>query len=454
MLLEKNLKTLPAIVLALMLGACGGDSETNIYAQDVAEPGHEDDHDHDHDDDHDDHDHGDEELSQARLVISESGTGVAYIFDAESAELVSSLNLPAAIGYAYPVPGRRYAALVHRNDNWVSFIDGGVWVEDHGDHDHPYAEMPAIVDFFLDGVRPTHYTFTDEQVAVFYDGNVDTSDVAGVATFDEHTVADNGVAATMQFETHMHGAAQVRGEHLYTTERDPAAASTLPDRVSVYHLHGSEYELETIFEEPCPALHGSAQNEEHVFFACGDGVLMIEEHDGFEVTKITNGEAVAGDSRVGSLRAHEHVEEVIGLVSGNLVRVVPGMVELQAMPAAFPVNEGHQNGAVVAAEFVTGGEHFVALLADGTLVVLDAHDWDVLAEIAVTDASALQEGQRLGLVVQPSGHEAYVINPGLMQVIPVDFEELAAEEPWQLEFVPGASVWLGYGHEEEHDHDH
>ncbi|MDO3386894.1 hypothetical protein QWI17_13690 [Gilvimarinus sp. SDUM040013] len=454
MLLEKNVKPLSAIILALMLSACGGDSETNIYAQDVAQPGHEDEHDHDHDehDDEDEHDHDDEHeegISEARLVLVEAGTELAHVFDIEHVEKVSSLTLPAPIGYAYPVPGYRYAALVHRDDNWVSFIDGGVWVEDHGDHDHPYTEAPAIQDFHLDGVKPTHYTFDDEQVAVFYDGNGETGDVAGVATFDAHSVADNGLANTLSFTTHMHGAAQVRGEHLYTTERNADAASTLPDRVSVYHLHDTEYELEAIFDEPCPALHGSAQNEEHVFFACGDGVLVIEEHDGFEVNKITHGDVLSGDARVGSLRAHHQVHDVIGLASGQLVLIEPHEATLQTLGWESDVG-------VVAAEFAADGEFFVALLADGSMVVFDVADWSVHGELAATDASGLTDDQSLRMIAGPTGHSVYIVNPALSEVVPVDVEELTLGEHWALDFEPSVGVWLGHGGEaHEHEgHDH
>ncbi|MBU2884348.1 hypothetical protein KO507_01070 [Gilvimarinus agarilyticus] len=446
MLFEKNVKPLSAAILALLLSACGG-SETNIYAQDVAEPGHED-HDHEedeHDHEEDEHDHEDE-VSDARLLLIEAGTDTVHVFEAGDGDEVTELTLPASIGYAYPVPGYRYAAFIHRDDNWVSFVDGGVWEEDHGDHDHPYAEAPAILDFHLDGVKPTHYTFDEEQVAVFYDGNGDTSDVAGVATFDAHTVADNGLANTLSFATHMHGAAQVRGEHLYTTERDADAASTLPDRVSVYHLHDTKYELEAIFDEPCPALHGSAQNEDHVFFACGDGVLVIEEHDGFEVAKITHGDVLAADVRVGSLRAHEEVHDVIGIASGSLVLVDPHEATLQSLAWQSDV-------AVVASDFVADGEFFAALLADGNLVVLDTADWSVHGELAVTDASVLAEGQSLSFIAEPDGHHIYVLNPGESEVIPVDVEALELDAHWELDFVPAGGVWVGYG-EEDHDHDH
>ncbi|UTF61800.1 hypothetical protein [Gilvimarinus sp. DA14] len=437
MLSENKIKPLSAIFLALMLSACG-DSETNIYAQDVAEP--EEEHDHDHD----------EETSAARLLLVEEGTEMVHIFEAGDGDEVAELSLPAPIGYAYPVPGYRYAAFVHRDDNWVSFVDGGVWVEDHGDHDHPYAEAPAIQDFYLDGVKPTHYTFNDEQVAVFYDGNSETGDVAGVATFDSAAVAENGMAATLNFDTYMHGAAQVRGEHLLATIRDADSASTLPDKVGLYHLHDTEYELETVFSETCPGLHGSAQNEDQIFFGCTDGVLVIDESADFAATKVANGTALAEGVRVGSLRAHHHVDEVIGIASGGLVRVVPGSDELQPMPEPL-----HEEDTVVASDFAADGEFFVALTSEGALVVLDSHDWGIHGELSVTDASALGEGQGLKLIVPPAGHHVYVLNPGSQSLVEVDIEALAADEPWSLEFTPSAGVWLGYASEEEaHDHDH
>ncbi|MCP8900592.1 YncE family protein [Gilvimarinus xylanilyticus] len=439
MSLQNKMKPLSAVILALMLSACG-DSETNIYAEDVAEPDHDEDHDHDHD-----------ELSQSRLLVVEAGTELAHVFDTTDGDEVASLTLPAPIGYAYSVPGNRYAAFVHRDDNWVSFVDGGVWTEDHGDHDHPYAEAPAIQDFFLDGVKPTHYTFNDEQVAVFYDGNSETGDPAGVASFDAHAVADNGMAATLTLSTHMHGAAQVRGEHLLATIRDADSASTLPEQVALYHLHDTEYEQEKVFAETCPVLHGSAQNENHIFFACGDGVLVIDESADFAASKVANGDALPEDARIGTLRGHDHIHDAVGWTGGTIVLVEPDADTLETLSW-----ENSAGASVVSGEFADSGELFVTLLDNGSLVVFDSHDWSVHGEVEAVDASVLGEDQRLKLVVEPQGHTAYIVNPGAQSVALVDLEVMEVSTKWELDFTPLTAAWVGYAeeHEEGEDHDH
>ncbi|WP_052480880.1 hypothetical protein [Gilvimarinus agarilyticus] len=431
-----------AAFLALALTACG-DSETNIYDQDVAEPEHEDHDDHDHDDHDDEHDH-DEETSAARLILTESGSEIVHVFEAADGDEVAELSLPAPVGYAYPMQGYRYAAFVHRDDNWVSFVDGGVWVEDHGDHDHPYAEAPAIMDFALDGVRPTHFTLSDDGAAVFYDGNGETADVAGVATFSDTTIADNGLENTLQFGTHQHGAAQLRGEHLLATERDPAASSTLPAAVGLYHLHDGMYEHELTFTEPCPGLHGSAQNEDFILFGCEDGVLLIDESADFSASKIVNADDFADGMRVGTLRAHHHVEQAVAIASGQFYLVDPAQVQLAPLGVSFP-----DGVSAVSYEFVLGGEAFAILQSDGELVVLDAHDWSEQVRVSVLQNP---EADSLKMVVQPDGHMAYVLDSAGEQVIPVDLEDGELAEAWSPGFAPASGVWLGSA--EEHDHEH
>lgn len=448
MSLQNKMKPLSAVILALMLSACG-DSETNIYAEDVAEPDHGEEHDHDHDGDDHDHDHDHEELSSSRLLVVEAGAEIAHVFDVADGAEVASLTLPAPIEYAYPVPGYRYAALVHRTDNWVSFVDGGVWVEDHGDHDHPYAEAPKVQDFYLDGVKPTHYTYNHDHAAVFYDGNSDTGDVAGVATFGAEAVAENGMANTLMLSTYMHGAAQARGEHLLATIHDQDSASTLPEQVALYHLHDTEYEQEKVFAETCPVLHGSAQNEDHIFFACGDGVLVIDESADFTASKVANGDALPADARIGTLRGHDHIHDAVGWTGGTIVLVEPDADTLE--PLSW---DNSADASVVSGEFADDGEFFVTLLDNGSLVVFDSHDWDVHGEVAAADASVLEEGQRLKLVVEPEGHMAYVVNPGAQSVALVDLEALEVSAQWELDFTPLTAAWVGYADEHEEDHDH
>ncbi|BFM19334.1 hypothetical protein [Gilvimarinus japonicus] len=427
-----------AAFFALALTACG-DSETNIYAQDVAEPEHED---HDHGDEHD----HDEQASTARLILTEAGSEVVYVVTADDGDQVAELSLPAPVGYVYPMQGYRYAAFVHRDDNWVSFVDGGVWSEDHGDHDHPYAEEPVIMDFALDGVRPTHFTLADAGAAVFFDGNGETGDVAGVATFSDATIADNGLENTLQFATHMHGAAQLRGEHLLATERDAAAtSSTLPAAVGLYHLHDGMYEHELTFTELCPGLHGSAQNENFILFGCEDGVLLIDESTDFSASKITNADDFTDGMRVGTLRAHHHTEQAVAIASGQFYLVDPALAQLQPLGVSLP-----DGVSAVSYEFVLGGEAFAILQSDGELVVLDAHDWSEQERVSVVQNP---QADALTLIVQPDGHMAYVLNSAGEQVIPVDLEDAHAEEPWALGFAPASGTWLGVV-TEEHDHQH
>lgn len=316
----QQLSLISLLASALLLAACGG-SDTRIVERDpiAIEDDHDDHDEHDHDDDHN-HDH---EQSLGRLLISEKDVARVLVLDATEKSTLAEFTTSGVPSAVYASPGYRYGFVVQRTDDRVDVIDGGLWQEDHGDHMHPYAEAPSFMSFHTDYARPTHFTGTDSQTAIFYDGNVDTSTPAAVAVFTEADLADNGTGIWLEYTTHQHGAAQARGDYLLSTIRDPASSSTLPHQVGLYHAHGDHFDEELVFEEECPGLHGSAQNHEFIAFGCTDGVLAIEQNgDNFTARKLPNPDSFTGSTRIGTLVGDEHLDIFVGIASGHFYAVI------------------------------------------------------------------------------------------------------------------------------------
>ncbi|HEY7886509.1 MAG TPA: hypothetical protein VIC08_16290 [Cellvibrionaceae bacterium] len=434
--------SLLATILAMaLLAGCGG-SKTTIDGDHVGTPdGHDDEHDHEHEGEH-------ESVITGRLLINAADSQIVYVLDAEDGDIVAELSVPATPSALYPSPDYRFASVIARNDNWVSFINGGLSLEDHGDHQDLVVETPALMDFYLDGVRPTHYTLGEDQVAVFYDGNGELGEPAGVAVFTSATIASNGEPLLLTLDTHQHGAAQARGEHLLATVRDPATESTLPDRVGLYHQHGDHFDHEKTFEETCPGLHGSAQTEDLILFGCTDGVLVIDESQDFSEAKIANPESFSEGMRIGSLYAHHHVEQVIGVATGQYF-----VVDSAANTISPLVWSAAGEADVVARGFADGGELFVLLQANGSLTVLDAHDWDEVGSFSViAEGETASEDAAYTLIVPPMGDVVYVLDTSDNHVHVIDLEHREVEHSWHLDFTPTRGIWLGVEGGEEHAH--
>ena len=262
-MLQTKLSLAAALVSVSLLSACG-DNTTHIVEKEPIPV--EDDHDHD-------------DVSAAgRLAISAKDSNLVSVYDLADSMLLDSFavaDTPSALAAS---ASKRYALVVQRTTDRIEFIDGGVFQEDHGDHLHDYQQEPALASFVLTDSRPTHITTNDSQVAVFFDGDAATGTPAALAVFtDADITSDSGGYAVLHYNTNMHGAAQARGEILVSTIRDATTASTLPDQVGIYHVHGDHFHLEQEFETRCPGLHGSAQNKDYVSFGCTDGVMLLKE---------------------------------------------------------------------------------------------------------------------------------------------------------------------------------
>jgi hypothetical protein len=445
MMNTKTLSSLTLVIVATFLSGCGG-SDTKIVERDPIPI--KDDHDHG-----DDHDH-DKKPSSGRLLISIKDQAKVSVIDINEKAAVHEVTVSEAPAALYASANHRYGFVVQRAADRVDTIDGGLWQENHGDHLHDYAKTPVQMLFSTNKSRPTHFTGTDKQSVIFFDGNGTTASNASVGVFTETDIANNKPGTLLEYTTHMHGAAQARGDYLVSTVRNPATTSTLPDRVAVYRAHNGYFVDESIFSETCPGLHGSAQNETQISFGCTNGVLVITQTgDTFAATKIANPASFTGTMRIGALAGDKAVEEFVGVAAGQFFAVNTGTSNITAINWA---EAGVTPAATaIAYNFADDGKFFVILDNKGKLTMLDTHDWSVKGRVqAITsNISALPTGSKFELALTP-GHIAYVSDPIANQVKQIDLDEAKVTETIQLNFVPHKITWLGIAEPATGEHNH
>lgn len=459
----KNRLVLTAIASALILAGCG-DAETNIVELDPIEAP-DDDHDHDHD-----HDSEFEIESEGRLVVSDAASNTLTVFDLDDNSVLDTFTTTFDGSSVSASADYRFAVINSRSNGLTEFLDGGLWREDHVEHLHDYEEAPSFSDFTLEGSQPTHVVAYDGQLAVFYDGNADTSMPAGVKVVTDMQIAsETSDVPTLEFTVNMHGVAEPRGDMLISTVRRDDAESRssnpiLPDSVAVFHWHDGEYEEEQRFDGECADLHGAAQNELAVAFGCSDGVLILNEDDEVFTSSFVENIDGLNDLRIGTMYGHEHSEAFIGIASqhgggsailANVSPITSTMSVIDWQPAA----DAH----AVSYGFSMGGEYFAILDDKGFVTLLEEHEedgdahWEFAHKIDVASANAenLADGQSFSMSASQHEEVLFVVDPVAQAILAVDLESETTETLLELDFEPARAVWLGIAEAHEHeDHDH
>ena len=444
------LTLLAASISAILLTGCG-DAETTIVELPPIEEEH---------DDHDDeHDHDETTIDSAgRLAVTDADSNALAIFDLDDNSLLDTFSVTHEGSSLTHSAGYRFAVVTSRSNDLVQFVDGGLWREDHVDHLHDYEEAPSFSDFTLTGSRPTHVDGHDGQLAVFFDGNADTSLPASVQVVtDTNIAAETSEINTLTYTVNMHGVAKPIDDMLITTVRRDDSETTsanpiLPDSVGVFHLHDGEYEQEQLFAGECPDLHGAALNDEHIVFGCSDGVLVLHSHDEeYESMKVDNIDELNG-MRIGTVYAHHDVETFIGIASQHgggtavVAAIDPEHGEMEVVDWE-PETDAHP----VAYGFSYDGEHFLILDDLGFLSVLSAHahddhvEWELedRLDISDQDLSSMPEGASFKMSISQHAAVVYVSDPIAQHILVIDLETGETTGDIELDFVPASISWLG-----------
>jgi len=409
------------LLSAAMLAACGGSSGGD-------EP----------------HEHTDIDTA-GRLALFDTDASQLKVLDLDNSEVIASMAVDGEAPRLYASPGNRYAVAIQRGEDLVSFVDGGLYTEDHGDHMHDYAETPSMLSLTLNDHKPTHYSSGESEGVVFFDGGDAAS--SKVTVFSDATLGSGATVASLPLDNNMHGVAKMIDGHLFVTYRDSSITdTTLPAAVDRYHRDGSDFEFEERYTETCPRLHGAAANTHSLGFGCSDGVLVIDLHEtGYPATKLNNPVGLAEGARIGTLVANHDVEELVGIAGDRLFVIHP-----ESAAEVYHELELGEGVGRLAQGFTTHGEVFYVLGDDGDLRLFDpAHGWELITTAELMDAPG--EEDTLAVITSAAQARLFVLhNQSVIEVDAIDGDIVRTID---LGFSASAIAWLGLA-EAGHDHDH
>lgn len=409
-------QSLVAATVLLALSGCDGSSHTNEGKAST------------------EHTH-DKVASAGRLILSAAGSNQVYVYDIQQQKQLASFDSKLPIQAIYSSPGQRYAVLIQRNDNKVSFVDGGLWQEDHGNHMHDYQQAAVLSSFQLNGPAPTHYEVHSGQAAIFFDGAASPQQASAVQLLTDASIGNGKLSGSLNLPLNMHGTAEPRDKHLLTTFRPADASNTLPTQVEWYQLSGDSYVLKEKFAEQCPGLHGSFSNKDYSLFGCTDGVLVVEQKaDQMVASKIANPAGMTG--RIGTVTGHKNLSTMIGFA---------GQDQYLLDPVAKTMTLINWRGASTAtrtAYAMSGdGDYFVQLDNSGKLIVQDVG-------AGYSTKGSLQLISKIDTANPPvisanlQNDDIFITDPANQQLQKVDLATMT-NSTLKLDFTPAKMSWVG-----------
>ncbi|KAJ9459350.1 hypothetical protein DIPPA_35897 [Diplonema papillatum] len=390
-----------------------------------------------------------------RLTIShENPSSSLSVVELADSSILATFNTGVETDGLVTAPGSRYALFKSSVDKIVSFVDGGLWTEDHVVHLHEYKEAPALVQYNITGPAPNHVDVQGDQMAIWFDGDASISANSKVVVLKASDIESKSASPPMvEFDINMHGVARPVGDFLFASyrrsdEESTSSSPVLPDQVAVYHLHDGKYELDTILDETCPNLHGAASDSTHVVFGCTGHLLVATVNTASgEVKSVKLSYTADLDGmQIGFLVSHEHAGLFIGSASPRssedthwfAVDVEQMKIELIAV-----TDVGYS-------ECMMGynDKHAVVLHNDGKVTVMaaelhgDHYDWDV----KTVEISTVSVPTTATFHATPSGQtdDVFISNPVDKEVAVLNLQTLTVTHRITLDFVPSRVAWVGY----------
>ena len=403
--------------------------------------------------DHHGMEHGDEHAAElaGRLLIGDGETGALSVIDLETGHVhQNEFDLGSRAGRIYPTKTGRFAVAVSSDANAVNIIDGGVYLEAHGDHFDLVERDASLLGIDLKGDRPVHMYVGGEWATVYYDGSGD------FALINEHELEEEGasyVPIRMNAGPH-HGAVIPLEDDLFAVSlqhpdyaQDPQEYR-LPIGAEIWDLDGNVLHS----AEGCPDLHGDAGNGHMAVFGCTGGALMLEAHDGeYEDAFIPAPAGSPDDFRLTSVWGYHGLDHFFALGSAvGLYVVEPEEGEMdQLIPATDDLRP-------IQVALSHDGELLLVVMSDGELRMYEAHDLDLLASTSDALTGEIDPGfwARPHIATAP-GH-IFVTNSGEGEVIALDAHDLEEVSHWEISGAPTKIAFvgiLGEGDHPEEGHD-
>ncbi len=407
-------------------------------------------------DDHDDHghdDHHDVELEGRLLIGDGEGSGLSVIDLESGAVHQDEFDLGSRAGRIYPTASGRFAIAVSSDANNVTVLDGGIYLEEHGDHFDLVEAEASAVNLDLSGDRPVHMYISGEWATIYYDGSGD------IALINEHELEHDGDSYTptiLNAGPH-HGAAIPLEDDLFAvTIQHPDFDSNpqdyrLPIGAEIWDLDG--HALYTA-DAGCPDLHGDAGNGHMAVFGCTGGVLVLEAHDGdYEDWFIAAPAGSPNDFRLTSVWGYHGLDHFFAL--GSAVGLYMVEAEEGEMEQLIPASDSLRPIQVAISH---DGELLIVVMSDGEIRLYDAHDADLLASTTEILSDDIDPGFWARPHIATAPDHIFITNSMAGEVIALDAHDLEEVNHWEVDGMPTKIAFVGIlgegGHEEEGHDDH
>jgi len=375
--------------------------------------------------------------TDGRLALYDSQSKTVKVLDLDHDTLLADFSYGEEMPRLYSSPGSRYVLVFQRESNRVSFIDSGLFSEDHGDHIHDYAQAPTQLSFTLNDVKPTHYTVHGEHAVVFNDASSGLT--SSISLLSDEAIANGAPLASLSLTNNMHGVAEFIGERLFVTYRDPSiTTTTLPAEVDRYVLSGGNFSFEQRYSEQCPLLHGAGVSAKYLVFGCGDGTLAVDlSQTAQPAIKLGNPASLLSGSRIGTVEGHAAQGELVGTAGNQLFTIAPD--------ASVPYSELTIPGSPkpLAQGLSASGQTYWVLTGDGYLHLFKP-DSNWVRAASLNLMPAVQTGAITpSAVISESAERLFVAVPAEQTIVEVDLEKNLIERRIQLGFPVARISWHG-----------
>ena len=400
---------------------------------------------------HDDHGHGDGHdaaMADGRLLVGDGESGQLSVIDLETGMVMQdAFDMGARAGRIYATGSGRYAIAVASDANTAHIFDGGIYLQEHGDHFDRIETAVRRLDIDLSGDNPVHMYVADEWGTIYYDGSGD------VVLINEHELEHDGdayVPGKFNAGPHHGAAVPLEGDVFAVTVQHPDYASSpadyrLPESVAIRDAAGMT--LYTAAAK-CPDLHGDAGNGHIAVFGCTGGVLMVEAHDGeYEDAFIAAPAGAAEDFRLTAVWGYHHLDHFFALGSGvGLYLIEP---EMGTMEQVIPDTEALRPIQVALSY---DGELLLVVMSDGELRMYDAHDAELLASATGILSDAIDPGFWARPHIATAPGRIFITDSGAGEVMALDAHDLEVVRHWDVSGKPTKIAFVGIkGKDDDHD---
>ncbi|WP_299014319.1 hypothetical protein [uncultured Polaribacter sp.] len=339
---------------------------------------------------------------------------------------VETFNAKFAKSALYTTESGRFAALIHRDNNFTETFDSGY--EFHGDH-VDVRGTPKFGALVGNSLAPTHFKSKKGELMTFNDGDGTLSigkesDIhtpgAELKTIDAGILKHHGAMATFN-----------NGNYAIT-EKDNTIPGALPERVKIIDANGNTMHASTI---ATTGIHGNATDGTFAVFGSKEGILVVESNGNQKLISLPLGFDTAW---FGTIRETAVNGKFIGytrlkgafLIDVEEEKVTPIYESTDIMHCVTSFNNNKLG----------------VLLNSGTLKVIDLFSLSVVKEVQAID-SDFEPTQKPQIIL--SERFAYITSPKTGELVQVNLQATGIKKikvtqtPYRLTFI---------GHENSIDH--